>query len=809
MGWQLIYTSSPRCLKAGHSGFGTVARHRELRARLVEILERFSSYERPSSDPTPRIDSHRIIDLSDERYHVVTRIRDAGTDYSGRTNHIAHHVIFSADEVAAADATPIDFLISWNGWRTAWTEPARFLDDQAPVALGDIPHSFPPPSRAWAKLTGDPGSAACLSPHRETLIIAKPGCEDALLPLMGESLALIDHESWAIPFTTFLKSNDNPDDFLWRACPRGAAAESAARRRRATIIDPGDPPSLPRPDPDLVDRARWGRPTATRPATPRVPAPERPDLPGASAARPGHATPRRPIPALLPEPDFADANCANGSRDRKSAMWLALMPVAALALISVAAFALFRSDLARSWRPPSKPPSPAPPPSFTPPPTPTPQGPAPPTPSPASPTPTPAHAPAATPGTPATPAKPIAETIPHAIFSIENLGRCPAHITLQPFHDIVLDSPSLAALARAFATGANGLRIVIAADQAETTVLRQIATEDRLRCYLGDVPCLSIALEGAAQNPRFIIRPAPDSPAFSISRLAIFSAPTPDTPLLYLVFARPGYPLLGTLPTSALRLDSKRLTLTHPDIATRLRNLRGAAPISLRCGRVDAPLSADEDPSNLAFDVSAWNPLDLYEGIGGPQTQPKSENATSSATLDDRAASVLETINAIRAISDSRPALPHDIASEDQFFAIVGSTIRGGAKYFERQSSGYLLARRDLDRATSLPPGEAGWLALATLDARDLVVDSQKKVHALQQKAIDSLREKQRKFVGEVTVLKERARAYRSRLSAVAGHALSPPDVPLRLEHIKRPRIECAPFGAPDPDARITLIQFE
>ncbi len=308
MGWQLIYTSSPRCLKAGHSGFGTVARHRELRARLVEILERFSSYERPSFDPTPRIDSHRIIDLSDERYHVVTRIRDAGTDYSGRTNHIAHHVIFSADEVAAADATPIDFLISWNGWRTAWTEPARFLDDQAPVALGDIPHSFPPPSRAWAKLTGDPGSAACLSPHRETLIIAKPGCEDALLPLMGESLALIDHESWAIPFTTFLKSNDNPDDFLWRACPRGAAAESAARRRGATIIDPGDPPSLPRPDPDLVDRARWGRPTATRPATPRVPAPERPDLPGASAARPGHATPRRPIPALLPEPDFADAD---------------------------------------------------------------------------------------------------------------------------------------------------------------------------------------------------------------------------------------------------------------------------------------------------------------------------------------------------------------------------------------------------------------------------------------------------------------------------------------------------------------------
>jgi len=30
MAWQLIYTSAPRLLEAGRSGFGTVARHRAI-----------------------------------------------------------------------------------------------------------------------------------------------------------------------------------------------------------------------------------------------------------------------------------------------------------------------------------------------------------------------------------------------------------------------------------------------------------------------------------------------------------------------------------------------------------------------------------------------------------------------------------------------------------------------------------------------------------------------------------------------------------------------------------------------------------
>jgi hypothetical protein len=46
MAWQLIYTSAPRLLEAGRSGFGTVARHRQIGPLLVSACERASQFAR-------------------------------------------------------------------------------------------------------------------------------------------------------------------------------------------------------------------------------------------------------------------------------------------------------------------------------------------------------------------------------------------------------------------------------------------------------------------------------------------------------------------------------------------------------------------------------------------------------------------------------------------------------------------------------------------------------------------------------------------------------------------------------------------
>ena len=44
MAWQLIFTSAPRTLSAGQSGYGTVARSADLREGLAQRLEQLSYY---------------------------------------------------------------------------------------------------------------------------------------------------------------------------------------------------------------------------------------------------------------------------------------------------------------------------------------------------------------------------------------------------------------------------------------------------------------------------------------------------------------------------------------------------------------------------------------------------------------------------------------------------------------------------------------------------------------------------------------------------------------------------------------------
>ena len=103
MGFQLFYTSAPRLLQAGRSGFGTVACHQEIPAWLVGEIERASQFSRVSGMDSARVViRHMVFGKGDRTHHVLSRIQDAGADYTGRTNHAAHHFIFSAAEAAQA-----------------------------------------------------------------------------------------------------------------------------------------------------------------------------------------------------------------------------------------------------------------------------------------------------------------------------------------------------------------------------------------------------------------------------------------------------------------------------------------------------------------------------------------------------------------------------------------------------------------------------------------------------------------------------------------------------------------------------------
>ena len=101
MNEELVFTSAPRGLQIGTSGFCTVASTPGMASNLARLLQSLSGYRHlhapgsPSAHLNPVVDSHLKAKVGGKRYYIVSRIADAGFDYSNRTNKIAHHIALS------------------------------------------------------------------------------------------------------------------------------------------------------------------------------------------------------------------------------------------------------------------------------------------------------------------------------------------------------------------------------------------------------------------------------------------------------------------------------------------------------------------------------------------------------------------------------------------------------------------------------------------------------------------------------------------------------------------------------------------
>ena len=268
MAWQLIYTSAPRGLVPGRSGFCTVARHREIRDGLVTAIERFSQYDRSGRGigaQSPVVYAHRIVRLGGSNYHVLSCTRDAGADYTGRTNHLAHHLICEPHELAGAPS-PAEVLRQM-AWQRTWTDAPRYLTGEDAIVLRRFHPTATLPAQTWQSVTGDAGCAAL---PLESGALA--GCywlypsgagEQELLPLFAESLLLLDpsgrssEKLWQVPFTTYLQTTDHTADFFWRGCWHGSPAAITAQGARQTI-DFTQPRNLRPPTSEAAELARTG-----------------------------------------------------------------------------------------------------------------------------------------------------------------------------------------------------------------------------------------------------------------------------------------------------------------------------------------------------------------------------------------------------------------------------------------------------------------------------------------------------------------------------------------------------------------------
>jgi hypothetical protein len=224
---QLIYTSAPQGLAAGRSGHCTVARSASIREPLVLRLEQLSYYQHLSlSGGKERpILAYRFVDIRGARFHVLSRIQDAGLDFTGRTNFIAHHLVLTAEDFRQFSTPPI-ILRDWPGWLKSWTREPTMLENEDWASLASLAAKSSVPTQAWQRVTGDAVNGyGLLEARAGATFRVDDQTNETVLGLFAESIELLevrdprrDFRAAALQytFTTSMQEQDNPSDFRWR-----------------------------------------------------------------------------------------------------------------------------------------------------------------------------------------------------------------------------------------------------------------------------------------------------------------------------------------------------------------------------------------------------------------------------------------------------------------------------------------------------------------------------------------------------------------------------------------------------------------
>jgi hypothetical protein len=166
----------------------------------------------------------RVLDLRGSRYHVLTRIQDAGLDFTGRTNFLAHHLVFTPEEIRQFASPPM-ILRHWSGWVNSWSKDPELFDSENWTSLAAVPRAAMP-AAAWQQTTGDAANGYGLLEARAGIAFRVDDIsDDQVLALFSESLELLElrdprrdfrASAWQHTFTTSMQEQDNPADFRWR-----------------------------------------------------------------------------------------------------------------------------------------------------------------------------------------------------------------------------------------------------------------------------------------------------------------------------------------------------------------------------------------------------------------------------------------------------------------------------------------------------------------------------------------------------------------------------------------------------------------
>ena len=339
MSHEILYTSAPRLLKPGMTGYGTVVSTRGISSHLADKLESLSGYRWAfeQGDPQARLNpvchSHVVIAVAGQKYHVLSRVADYGADYSGRSNKIAHHVALSESELTPGGP---GWVLKAPGFCEArWDEQLKVIDAgrQPTRSVRDSADYS-----VWKRVMGDAGWAGALaetvgSTDRRAVHMIFPLGTDTL-GLVEESLNLLPHrDRWNVSFSTYYNVLPASVDCHWRFVLDGTPEATNLRRQpHQRIIDLCRPLGPPIGG-ELVQHAKdgwqpaFGPPphapvmAAVQPQSTAAVSQPRPAAPAASPIRVDADVPEQTGPAYSPPLPSRYSASNSGSRPPVKSGW--------------------------------------------------------------------------------------------------------------------------------------------------------------------------------------------------------------------------------------------------------------------------------------------------------------------------------------------------------------------------------------------------------------------------------------------------------------------------------------------------------
>ena len=238
MALELIYTSAVRGLRAGTSGFCTVAMTKGLPPALVPRLEALGGYRAGPSGNGPNAYCFWRVETATGIAHVLSIVGPAPPDHTARSNKIATYLVLAPDELVPAG--PAWLLSQPALLRSSWSGAPAWID--APVRVPTTRDTGPRPCAAWQAATGDAGWAGVLASAflrdqaRPIHVIYGAAIEP--LPLVEEAIRLLpEWARWRATFSTYFLQPVAGTPCAWRFCLDGTPAADAARQSKGLVID--------------------------------------------------------------------------------------------------------------------------------------------------------------------------------------------------------------------------------------------------------------------------------------------------------------------------------------------------------------------------------------------------------------------------------------------------------------------------------------------------------------------------------------------------------------------------------------------